>query len=267
MAKTLSSFMNQIRCFDQQRGKGVAAGAAAKTKTNITEEEDNKEDENSNIHPPTTEEIPASISSSAPVPPGDSGSGGCEKQQPSSSNSARPGMTRAPGAGDEAPFQPNLNFPGRRFGSDVLRDHSNADGLKNGDGYIMSQKQTVCCAFTCNQAVEKELVHSHSDSSFARGGFCNWKKARKKFAQHELSDLHSDSLQALATLKATPISAMLSDIAAWDQKTARTVLELLFSSIKFLGREGMPLRGHSHRNGVLWQLMEERTHSLPRARE
>lgn len=111
------------------------------------------------------------------------------------------------------------------------------------------------------------MLHSHSDSSFARGGFCNWKKAREKFAQHELSDLHSDSLRALATLKATPISAMLSDLEARDQKTARTVLELLFRSIKFLGREGMPLRGHSHRDGVLWQLMVERTHSLPRARE
>lgn len=60
---------------------------------------------------------------------------------------------------------------------------------------------------------------------------------------------------------------MLSDLEARDQKTARTVLELLFRSIKFLGWEGMPLRGHSHRDGVLWQLMVERTHSLPRARE
>ena len=85
--------------------------------------EDKKEDENSNIHPPTTEEIQASISNSAPVPqlqPGDSGSGGCEEQQPSS-KSAHSGMTRAPGAGGEAPFQPNLNFPGRRFGSESFK--------------------------------------------------------------------------------------------------------------------------------------------------
>lgn len=161
-------------------------------------------------------------------------------------------MTRAPSAGGEAPFQPNLNFPGRRFGSESFERSFQRRWFEKWRWlHYVSETDSVLC-FTCNQAAAKGLLlHSHSDSSFARGGFCNWKKAREKFAQHELSDLHSDSLRALATLKATPISAMLTDLEARDQKTARTMLELLFRSIKFLGREGMPLRGHSHRDGVL----------------
>lgn len=60
---------------------------------------------------------------------------------------------------------------------------------------------------------------------------------------------------------------MCSDLELWDQNTARTMLELLFRSIKFPDREVMPLRGHNHRHCVLWQLMLKRTHLLPRARE
>lgn len=37
----------------------------------------------------------------------------------------------------------------------------------------------------------------------------------------------------------------------------RRVLKLLFRSIKYLGQEGLPLRGQSHRDEVLWQPMAE----------
>ncbi len=45
------------------------------------------------------------------------------------------------------------------------------------------------------------LGHYHTDSSFAKGGFYYWKKARERFAQHKLSDLHSYSPRALAMLR------------------------------------------------------------------
>ncbi|CAL8254820.1 unnamed protein product [Arctogadus glacialis] len=49
--------------------------------------------------------------------------------------------------------------------------------------------------------------------------------------------------------------------------TAQTVLELAIRSLKFLAREGLPLRGQEHRDGVFWQLMLERTHDKPAAHE
>ena len=148
----------------------------------------------------------------------------------------------------------------------LSKDHFNVDGSRNGNGYIISENLTVIC-FTCTKATEKGLLRlADNHSTFVRG-FSNWKKACEKFAQHELSELHSDSVRTLASLKLTPINAMLSNVAAQEQAMARTGLKLLFRSIKLLGRQGLPLRGHDHRNGNLWQVMLERTHNLRKARE
>ena len=185
--------------------------------------------------------------------------------------SAQAVTTRTPAAGvnDEKPNQPNITFPGRRFGNETFERSLQYSWFGRWRWlHYVTDKDCVLC-FTCNQAVAKGLAHLNTDNhtTFSKEGFSNWKKAREKFTQHELSDIHSNSVCALATLKSTPINAMLSDLAAREQNTARTVLELLFRTIKFLGREGIPLRGHTHRDGILWQLMLERTHSLPQARE
>lgn len=59
--------------------------------------------------------------------------------------------------------------------------------------------------------------------------------------EHEKSQLHIDSFQRIATLGCTLISALLSDIAAKEQSTARNVLEL-FRCIRFLGQKGLPIQ-------------------------
>lgn len=46
--------------------------------------------------------------------------------------------------------------------------------------------------------------------------------------------------------------SVLSEVSVQDQNTARIVFECLFRSIKVLGRQGMPLRAHSHCDRVLW---------------
>ena len=71
----------------------------------------------------------------------------------------------------------------------------------------------------------------------------------------------------LASLNNIPIDALLPDIVEKEQKTARTVSELIFRSKKFLGSEGLPLRGHNNRDGVLWKLMMERTYAMPKSCE
>lgn len=57
---------------------------------------------------------------------------------------------------------------------------------------------------------------------------------------------------------------MPCELAGQDQKYCQRSVGTFISSIKFLG---MPVRGHSYHNGVLWQLMPKRTHSLQKARE
>ncbi|CAM4725041.1 unnamed protein product [Leuciscus chuanchicus] len=73
----------------------------------------------------------------------------------------------------------------------------------------------------------------------------------------------ADATQRLAALKNTPINALLSEAKAKEQRTARKILELIFSCVRFLGRQGLPLRGDANRDGVLWQLMQERVRDDP----
>lgn len=94
-------------------------------------------------------------------------------------------------------------------------------------------------------------------------GFSNWRKATERIRDHEKSCTHLNATQRLAALKTTPINALLSKAIAKEQRTSQKMLELLFSCIRFQGREGLPLRGAANLDGVLWQLMTERVRTDP----
>ena len=116
----------------------------------------------------------------------------------------------------------------------------------------------------CNTGITTRAI---KDSTFVETGFSNWKKARDKFHLHEKSALHMEYMRALSLLKNKPVTSMISETSNKQQQIAKTVLNLFFRSIKFLGRQGLPLRGYKNRDGNLWQLMLERTSSLPDARQ
>ena len=52
-----------------------------------------------------------------------------------------------------------------------------------------------------------------------------------------------------------------------SQAIARTVLKVIFSSIKYLGRQGLALRGGEHHDENLWQLVLERVQDVPSVKE
>jgi len=124
--------------------------------------------------------------------------------------------------------------------------------------YVEESDHIMC--FTCVKAVQKRLINEDSVrmdvSSFVKGGFSNWRKATEKF-----NELHSDSSQRIAALGSTPINAHLSDAARKTQNTARNVLELMFRSVIFPGEKGIAFRGDNSRDGVLYELMLERTYT------
>ena len=229
------------------------------TTDNIIDVEEEEEDENNNIstasnndttenepepQPESSAELEASIGHKQPL------------TRPTTSDCME---------ADE-PFQPHMKFPGRKCGKETFERSFQQSWFDKWPWlHYVKETDSVLC-FICTTAVKKRLLRDDTDSTFAKGGFTNWKRATEKFHHHELSDLHSDSSRAIALLKQTPINALISNAAARDQQTARAVLQLLFRSIKYLGRMGMPLRGHEHRDGALWQLMMERTHDLPKER-
>ena len=116
----------------------------------------------------------------------------------------------------------------------------------------------------CNTGITTRAL---KDSAFVETGFSNWKKARDKFHLHAKSALPIESMRTLSLLKNKPVISMISEASNKQQQIAKTVLNLFFRSIKLLGRQGLSLRGHKNRDGNLWQLMLERTSSLPDARQ
>ena len=170
----------------------------------------------------------------------------------------------------EEPFQPkDFSFPARRFANENFSRSFKAGWFSKWPWihYLKDTDRAVC--FVCCSAMEKKLISAERmrEGVFMKGGFGNWRKAGDKFREHEKSSFHLEVVSKLSALKQTSINALLSQAIAKDQVTARTVLELAFRSIKFLARQGLPLRGQEHRDGTFWQMMLERTYDLPGARE
>lgn len=163
-------------------------------------------------------------------------------------------------------FRPPLdyNFPVKKKSGESFARSCRASWFREWKWleYISDSDGIVCGV--CRSAVKSKLLCPTTDSLFLKDkGFSNWKKATEKIRDHEKSKTHLDATQRLAGLKNTPINALLSDAKAKEQRTARKILELIFSCVRFLGRQGLPLRGDANRDGVLWQLMQERVRDDP----
>ena len=83
-------------------------------------------------------------------------------------------------------------------------------------------------------------VTGNADKSFLTTGFTNWKDATAKFTKHETSDFHKMCVEALS---AADVGDMLNREAATERKQNRTYLLKILSSVRFLARQGLPLRG------------------------
>jgi hypothetical protein len=123
------------------------------------------------------------------------------------------------------------------------------------------QVRALLC-YSCARATALSLLtlNTKSQNTFISSGFSNWKKALQKFAEHEKSGCHKHAVaQLLQVASAPPIEAQLSAQKASEQATARVALAKLFTSIQFLARQGMALRGHEEHESNLMQLLQLRS--------
>ena len=72
----------------------------------------------------------------------------------------------------------------------------------------------------------------------------NWKKALQRFIEHEQSDMHHEAVEKLAA-KASSVhmGAQLSRIKATEMAFHKSMLIKVLSCIRYLGRQGLALRG------------------------
>lgn len=107
------------------------------------------------------------------------------------------------------------------------------------------------------------------EQAFISTGFCNWKKAMGRFKEHESSACHKEAIAKLAILssKEPDIAAKLTTQRQNEQKKNRELLLTLLSSVCFLARQGLALRGNVEQEGNLYQLLKLRISEQPNVKE
>ena len=97
-------------------------------------------------------------------------------------------------------------------------------------------------------------------------GFSNWKDGTVSFKKHALSKAHQEATDKVITLPQTThdIGEQLSRAHMIEKQKARDMLYLILSSVRFLARQGLALRGdHSSEESNLTQLLLLRSCSNP----
>ncbi|CAK9291788.1 unnamed protein product [Gordionus sp. m RMFG-2023] len=88
-------------------------------------------------------------------------------------------------------------------------------------------------------------------------GFVKYKHAKEKFSSHEKCNCHQNSIKMLTNLMQIAkgmipaIDTQLSNLKAKGAKNNCKYLQIIIQAIIYLGRQGMPLRGHREKSGKL----------------
>ena len=114
-----------------------------------------------------------------------------------------------------------------------------------------TKRERVFC-FTCVKAARgKLLFNTKTDVAFISTGFHNWKDGPPGFSKHQSSDCHKEAVEKSVTTPYTtgyvgePFNSQLSS----ERKENRENFLLILRNIKFLARQGLPLRGASQDGG------------------
>ena len=95
-------------------------------------------------------------------------------------------------------------------------------------------------------------------------GFRNWKKGLQRFQEHAHCHSHLFAVERVAHYdSAQPVDCLLSSQRESEQREARACLETIFTSVQYLARQGLALRGHCSDEGNLQQLLLVRCKGRP----
>lgn len=123
----------------------------------------------------------------------------------------------------------------------------------------------------CKEAVASNLLppgfttkDKDANKSFSCNGFSQWNKAIERFKIHEKSSIHRSATVATASqTKGTNVSALLSKSKLEEMKNARKALMTIISSLKYLGQQGLAIRGHTDKCSNIHQLLQLRAEDVP----
>ena len=147
------------------------------------------------------------------------------------------------------PYQPmsGFVFPKRTFGKKVVvRRSCQSHWFEKWKWLHYSTKDDVVFCHVCVVALQsKKIKWQKGDPSFVSKGFSTWKKATVAFKSHESSSCHREAMQMIVELPKTcpDVGDMLSREHATEKGQNRECLLKIISNLKFLARQGLPVRG------------------------
>eukprot|EP00794_Sanderia_malayensis_P000911 gene911-216_t len=159
----------------------------------------------------------------------------------------------------------------KAFGGKDHEDNAKAKDLRREEGAAMmgegnhdKGKRKVATRNAADQGMPKPTIMRQLQfyRCFVDNGFANWKKALQSFQSHDKSEYHRASLSALATSEKDKVSSMLVTGRVKQMKDNRVALAAIFTSKRYLGRQGLARRGHIKENSNLEVLLEEQRNEI-----
>lgn len=116
--------------------------------------------------------------------------------------------------------------------------------------------------FYCVKARQNNLLITHKlayEPTFIDHGFQDWKNAIRAFQRHAMCDCHREAVCAYSMASKPGIDAKLNAQIANDQHMASLALEVIVSSLLYLGKQGLAIRGHEETHSNFYQLLQLRS--------
>ena len=130
--------------------------------------------------------------------------------------------------------------------------------------WSQEKERAVCHPCTMIQYLGQMKFSKNADPAFTETGFMNWKKASQKFSEHEQSRAHKEAVvKWQAHVKTTDVSVMINNERQREQMENRSMLMKVIECLKWLGRQGLAIRGHSEDSGNLVELLKLRCLDSP----
>lgn len=112
----------------------------------------------------------------------------------------------------------------------------------------------------CRQANMQNLLlfSTKKEDTFIATGFSNWKKALEKFSAHEKSQCHREAATKLASLTHVSVANQLQNQSHSEMVESREALMAIFTTLRFLSRQGLAIRGKTKEESNFIQCLEMR---------
>lgn len=163
----------------------------------------------------------------------------------------------------DEPHQPRTySFPKRSFGQkNVVYRAFQAKWFDSYSWLHYDEGKDLAFCFLCMKA-QNSLKEKCTDNAFISRGFSNWKDALASFRKHEESKCHKEAVDRVLVIPSTckDCSSMLSNEHTKIKANSRLIMSKIMSSIKYLARQSLPLRGDGNEDdGNFIQLLKLRS--------